>query len=244
VRKIGLILKRQDPRVRGILAEIVPWLRDNGVSIVVDQSWAQDYSCECEVAGPAEFASRADAVVVFGGDGTLLYAARLVGASGVPILGINLGSLGFLAEVKLEDMRTAFESLLAGGFTVQERMLLDVKVQRSGALVTQCLALNDAVINKGALARMILAVRPPRVEQVSLLQLHRRWLDFPLGGRERPASASRSARTASAILPRARAALSRTSLSGCMSEPMTSGRASRTAGSWTFPTAKRATERL
>ena len=98
---------------------------------------------------------RVDVVAVFGGDGTLLYAARLIGTSGVPILGINLGSLGFLTEVKLEKMHEAFEVLLSGQYQLEERVLLDVEVLRNGQVSGHYLALNDAVINKNALARII-----------------------------------------------------------------------------------------
>ncbi len=83
---------------------------------------------------PEELAKQVEIVSVFGGDGTLLYAARLIGASGVPILGINLGSLGFLTEVKLDEMHAAFEGLLSGKYRLEERVLLDVEVLREKSL--------------------------------------------------------------------------------------------------------------
>ncbi len=94
-------------------------------------------------------------IAVFGGDGTLLYAARLVAASGVPILGVNLGSLGFLTEVKLEEVQQVFSRLLSGDYLLEDRMLLQVEVFRGDRSDGCHLALNDAVINKGALARII-----------------------------------------------------------------------------------------
>jgi NAD+ kinase len=94
-------------------------------------------------------------IAVFGGDGTLLHAARLVAGSGTPILGVNLGSLGFLTEVKLEEFRLAFEDLLSGEYTLENRILLGVEVFRSDRLLDRYLAVNDAVINKAALARII-----------------------------------------------------------------------------------------
>jgi NAD+ kinase len=154
--KIGLVLKRHDPRVQWILAEIVPWLQGQGVGILLDQGSAQQYPASCSVVPSEELASHVDIVTVFGGDGTLLHAAHLVGGSGVPILGINLGSLGFLAEVKLEEMRQAFESLIRGDYRIEERMLLDIEIFRSdNTPVARYLALNDAVINKAAFARII-----------------------------------------------------------------------------------------
>ncbi len=155
VRRIGLVLKRHDPHVREYVTEIIPWLQARGVEVVLDQEAGRQYPPSRLVAAPEDLAAHVDAVAVFGGDGTFLYAARLVGGSGVPLLGINLGSLGFLAEVKLEEMHAAFERLLSGNYRLEERVLLDVKVLRKDKQMAQYLALNDAVINKGALARIV-----------------------------------------------------------------------------------------
>jgi len=94
-------------------------------------------------------------VAVFGGDGTFLYAARMVAERGIPILGINSGRSGFLTEVKLEQMRTAFKGLLDGNYELESRMLLDVEVLKEERHFARYKALNDAVINKGTLARII-----------------------------------------------------------------------------------------
>ena len=155
VKNVGLVLKHNDPRVGGILAEIVPWFQARGIGIFMDSSSARVYTCDCTVLAPEKLAAAVDMVAVFGGDGTLLYAARIVGASSVPIVGVNLGALGFLTEVKLEDMWTAFESMIRGDYVLEERMMLDVGILRGGEVVNHFLALNDAVINKGAIARMI-----------------------------------------------------------------------------------------
>jgi len=121
----------------------------------LDQASAEQCPVRTSFAPIERIAERADVLVVFGGDGTILYAARLVGANGTPILGINLGSLGFLAEVKLEEMHAAFECLLSGRYQLEDRMLLNVEVMRDGQTSARYLSLNDAVINKGALARII-----------------------------------------------------------------------------------------
>jgi NAD+ kinase len=155
IKRIGIILKRQDARVQSIVADIIPWLRSHEMEVFLDQSSAEhcpDTSC---LVPPEELVRQVDVVVVFGGDGTLLYAARLIGTSGVPILGINLGSLGFLTEVKLSEMHEAFEILLSGQYQLEERVLLEVEVSRNGHAAGRYLALNDAVINKNALARII-----------------------------------------------------------------------------------------
>jgi len=155
MRKVGLVLKRHDARVRAIAADIIPWLQSRGVEVFLDAESAQEYSISGEAVPIGELADRVHVVAVLGGDGTMLHAARMVAPNGVPILGVNLGSLGFLTEIKLEEMRSVFEGLVSGDYQVDERMLLEVQVARREATVAQYLALNDAVINKGALARII-----------------------------------------------------------------------------------------
>jgi NAD+ kinase len=155
IQKIGVILKQPDSRVPSILADIVPWLQSRGVEVFLDANSAESSPPGICVAPPQELVQRVDLVSVFGGDGTLLYAARLIGSSRIPILGINLGSLGFLTEVKLDEMHKAFEIVLSGQCQREERVLLDVEVIRNGQVGARYLALNDAVINKGALARII-----------------------------------------------------------------------------------------
>ena len=155
VKRVGMILKRRDPRVSDVAADVIPWLVARGVEVVLDQAPGLPGPVPATIVSPQELVSRVDVVVVFGGDGTLLYAARLVAASGVPILGINLGSLGFLTEVKPEEMHSALEVLLAGEYQLEDRMLLEVEVSKNGQTPTRYLALNDAVINKGALSRIV-----------------------------------------------------------------------------------------
>ena len=155
IKKVGLLFKRHDPRIRDILGELVPWLESRGVEVILDQESAQAYSHSCRASMPQELPAQSEVIAVFGGDGTLLHAARLVAGSGTPILGVNLGSLGFLTEVKLEEFRLAFEDLLSGDYTLESRILLGVEVQRRNQVLDRYLAVNDAVINKGALARII-----------------------------------------------------------------------------------------
>ncbi len=155
VRKIGVMLKRHDPRVREVVTEIVPWLQARGVEVFIDQETADQYPLSGRVTHADALAESVDVIAVFGGDGTFLNAARLAGNRGTPLLGVNLGSLGFLTEVKLEEMHSAFESLLGGNYRLEQRVLVDVKVIRQNQQLAQYLALNDAVINKGALARII-----------------------------------------------------------------------------------------
>jgi NAD+ kinase len=155
LKKVGIIFKKQDSRVQSIVDDIIPWLRSRGVEVLLDRNSLERYPEKTLIAPPEELVRQVDIVAVFGGDGTLLYAARLIGTSGVPIMGINLGSLGFLTEVKLEKMHEAFEGLISGQYQLEERVLLDVEVIRQESVAGHYLALNDAVINKNALARII-----------------------------------------------------------------------------------------
>jgi len=159
ISKLGLVLKRNDLRVRAVVSEVIPWLRARNVRVYLDTE--SSLLCPDELANLVEIvdaqslASHVDVVTVFGGDGTFLYAARVVGDSGVPILGVNLGSLGFLTEVKVEEVRLALQDLLTGDFGLEERMLLEVEILREATCLARYLALNEAAINKGALSRMI-----------------------------------------------------------------------------------------
>ncbi|MBI2890405.1 MAG: NAD(+)/NADH kinase [Nitrospirae bacterium] len=96
-----------------------------------------------------------DVLLVLGGDGTFLWGARVAGASGVPVLGINLGSLGFLTEVPLESMTHALEQLTHGDYEIFSRMRLAARLVRGGGTALSETVLNDAVITKGAIARML-----------------------------------------------------------------------------------------
>ena len=150
-----MVLKHKDPRVRNVAADIIPWLQSRGVEVFMDHAPALPQPVSLSIVAPEQLASQVDLVTVFGGDGTLLYAARLVAGRGVPLLGVNLGSLGFLTEVKPEEMHGALECLLAGRYELEDRMLLEVEVIKQERSHARYLALNDAVINKGTLARII-----------------------------------------------------------------------------------------
>ena len=147
IRNVGIIAKKQEQRVRRVMNEIVQWLRDRDVVVSVEPE-AEDAS--------ADFISAAmDAVISLGGDGTLLRAARVVGERGVPIVGVNFGSLGFLTEVRMDEIYAALEAMLDGRYGIEERGMLHVEVSRDESVLSRYLALNDAVVNKGAVSRLI-----------------------------------------------------------------------------------------
>ena len=147
IRNVGIIAKKQELRVRRVMNEIVQRLRASNVEVAIEP--------DSEDASPDFISTEMDALIVLGGDGTLLRAARLVGERGVPIVGINFGSLGFLTEVRVDEIDAALEAMLDGRYGIEERMMLRVDVSRDESALSRYLALNDAVINKGALSRLI-----------------------------------------------------------------------------------------
>ena len=153
MKRIGIICKRNRPEPRDILAQLLPWLTRKGCETFVDIETAsmmniRGYTRE-------EIPALVEAVLVLGGDGTMLSVNRLVKEKGIPVLGINLGSLGFLTEINRENIFSAAEELLSGRFIVEERLMLRAKLRRGGEVISDYVVLNDVVINKGALARII-----------------------------------------------------------------------------------------
>src|SRR5262249_35821891 len=150
---VGICVKRDQPQVAERVSTLEEWLSDRGVAVLLDREAARWLGRE----GLAleDLVTRIDLLIVLGGDGTLLSAARAIGESAVPLLSVNLGTLGFLAETSSDELYDALEQAFAGRLVIATRMRLDVEVERDGQLVERYLALNDAVIGKSALSRMI-----------------------------------------------------------------------------------------
>jgi NAD+ kinase len=153
MKRIGIICKLSRKEPQDILKALLPWLKQRGCEVFVDSETA----AQINVRGydRKEIPSLVEVVLVLGGDGTMLSVNRLVADKGIPVLGVNLGSLGFLAEVNKEDIFTSVEKMLAGGCRVEERLMLKAMIQRKGEIIEEYRVLNDVVINKGALARII-----------------------------------------------------------------------------------------
>jgi NAD+ kinase len=152
---IGIISR---PR-RSNLAEVVPpllaWLEEHGVTTVLDTETAGSLKDDGLGKTRHQVAEQADLLLVLGGDGTLLAAAREAAPRGVPILPVNMGSLGFLASFTVDELYPALEATLAGESTINERVLLLVERVNRGEILTKQRVLNDSVVHKGTLARMI-----------------------------------------------------------------------------------------
>jgi NAD+ kinase len=153
VRRVGFVLKRQKPEAEAIARELIPWLASEGRTAVVLPEQARLVP-EAAVATEADMGAAVDLVVCLGGDGTLLHAAAIAGEAGVPVLGINLGTLGFLVPFAPAEARSALERALAGTLAVEERIRLAVELHRDGHVTTRA-ALNDAVLSQGSMARLV-----------------------------------------------------------------------------------------
>ena len=154
MQAIGIFVKRHHQDALRVAAEACAWLTERGLAVLVDESIVEQVpgARGCQVR---EIPAAADMLIVLGGDGTLLSVARLAGDCPTPILGINLGSLGFLTEITRDELAPVLTKLVAGELPIAERMRLDVTIRRAGSEVGRYLVLNDLVINKGALARII-----------------------------------------------------------------------------------------
>ncbi len=154
MKKIGIIAK-DIPKARKAAKRLAQWLVSRGKKVFVER----DTAASVGLAGHdrADIPLQVDMIIVLGGDGTLLSAARLMAdiRADVPIFGVNLGSLGFMAELSLDELYDNLEKAMAGRLETEDRMMLTASVLRGGKRIARYRVLNDAVINKGALARMV-----------------------------------------------------------------------------------------
>lgn len=153
-KSVGILTKPKFPEVKSTLHDVVAWLRARSIDVILDTTSAILLG---EQGGyqKTSLASKADVLLVLGGDGTMLNAARLAEERGIPILGVNMGGLGFLTEVRLENLYPSLERVFANDFVLDERLMLRTHIHRDGETVAQGVVLNDIVISKGTVARMI-----------------------------------------------------------------------------------------
>jgi NAD+ kinase len=147
VRSLAIVSKKHKQSAWQAGQELQQWCADRGVEAVHLQNEPEPHVPPL----PSETAG----IVVLGGDGTLLSVARHYAALEVPILGVNVGGLGFLTEISLDELYPTMEHVLSGKYAVEERMMLTARLCRQGELCWEKHFLNDAVINKGALARIV-----------------------------------------------------------------------------------------
>jgi NAD+ kinase len=154
MKKASIISKLGKPELGKVVVQVAGWLRRNGYAITADAA-TLEFCPDCEHVDRENLASaEPDFVIVLGGDGTLLSTARNVARAGIPILGVNLGSLGFLTEVKQEEIEQALALVDAGSCEVSPRPMLHCQLQRDGKCVATYEALNEVVLNQSAVARI------------------------------------------------------------------------------------------
>lgn len=149
INSVGIVVKPGNAEANETAAELSVWLRSRGIG----QTGAPVSSGE--IRSENALSLRADLVVVLGGDGTMIATARLIGDADVLVLGVNYGSLGYLTDFRIEELFPALEAIITGEYAVDRRVMLDIEQWRSGENVATGRVLNDVVINKSALARII-----------------------------------------------------------------------------------------
>lgn len=153
LRTVGVCLKHDQPQAADTVRALTKWLSERDIACLLDPECARATGA---VPTPREeLAGRVDLVISLGGDGTFLSVARDLGTRRVPILGVNLGTLGFLTEVNVDELLPALELLLEDRVRIEERMRLEVVVLREGRSIGEFQALNDAVVTQTALSRLI-----------------------------------------------------------------------------------------
>ncbi len=152
---IGILSRPRREQLSVVVPPLLKWLEARGVKPVLDEETAAALPGNSEGRSRSLVADASQLLLVLGGDGTMLAAARLAAPRRIPILPINMGSLGFLTSFTLDELYPALEETLAGHASVSQRVMLQADLVRSGSVIDSQCALNDAVIHKGALARMI-----------------------------------------------------------------------------------------
>jgi NAD+ kinase len=154
IKCVGIVVKPNNQEAWETACELSEWFTDSGLR-VLGKPRAENEVCNVETAETREFKKEADLIVVLGGDGTMISTARLTGEREILVLGINYGSLGYLTEFRIEEMYDALDAIFKGHYEIDSRVMLDAEHWRDGECLATGRVLNDVVINKAALARII-----------------------------------------------------------------------------------------
>ncbi len=160
IKRIGVVVKPHQPDALDTLCRLTEWLNQKGIQLVgqaeiAHQQIEQQTGCAVKIVPDDQLASSVDLILVLGGDGTMIATARMIGDAEVPVIGVNYGGLGYLAEFPIEELFAALDSILSGQYKVQKRVMLAIELWRGEELITRNRVLNDVVVNKSALARII-----------------------------------------------------------------------------------------
>lgn len=160
INRIGIVVKPHQPDALQTICEVTRWLTDRGLEVfggpeIERERIEHNTGCSVNEVASENLASEVDLMLVLGGDGTMIATARMLGDHEVPVLGVNFGGLGYLAEFRIEELYGGLESVLAQNYRLDRRVMLSVEITRAGEVITHNRVLNDVVINKSALARII-----------------------------------------------------------------------------------------
>jgi NAD+ kinase len=160
IKRIGIVLKPHQPDALNTICQLVAWLAERDITLVggpeIERERIEHQTgCAVHQVESEKLAGEVDLMLVLGGDGTMIATARLIGDQEVPVLGVNYGGLGYLAEFRIEELFSALESILSGNYRLDRRVMLAVELRRGNDPPKTSRVLNDVVINKSALARII-----------------------------------------------------------------------------------------
>lgn len=160
IQRVGVVVKPRQPEAVQTICRLVEWLSARGIVLVGEPELERARiematGCAIEIKEREQLADSVDLMIVLGGDGTMIATARLLGERAIPVLGINYGHLGYLTEFRIEEMIPSLELILQGDYRVESRVMLDAKLTRGTETLSRNRVLNDAVISKSALARII-----------------------------------------------------------------------------------------
>lgn len=154
IRSIGIISKPKKEDICAVVPQLLDWLKKHDLEVLYDQETAECIAVDAHSVPRDEIVDKVDLILVLGGDGTLLATARLMNGHPVPILPVNLGGLGFLTSVTLDELYPILETVFQGKHRISDRILLQVEIVRGGKVMQSNRALNDLVLNKAAMARI------------------------------------------------------------------------------------------
>ncbi len=154
IKTVGVVVKPNHKEAWQTACELSDWLAERNITLI-GKPHTETEVCDIQTAETEEFKEGVDLIVVLGGDGTMISTARLTGKKETLVLGINYGSLGYLTEFRIEEMFPALEEILKGNYEVDRRVMLEVEHYRNGEMLDSGRVLNDVVINKAVLARII-----------------------------------------------------------------------------------------
>lgn len=155
IKSVGIVAKPKVENLKNLIEDLTEWFGERDVSVLLSTATADAVGRSGDGTERRDLPSKVDLVVVLGGDGTILSVGTASAKAGVPLIGINMGSLGFLAEIPFDEMHSALQEVLEGNFNLSERLMLRGELVRGGKTIKKFAALNDIVLDNTLLARMI-----------------------------------------------------------------------------------------